>query len=116
MRRYRFIVFSRAVRGREAEYNDWYQNVHLADVVAIEGFTSAQRFCLASTVIGEQGFPYLAIYEIETDDVAAVVARLYSRIGTDAMVISEALDLNASALVYEEMGPSVQVAPQNQRS
>ena len=32
MRRYKMITLSNPTAGREAEYNDWYQNVHLKDL------------------------------------------------------------------------------------
>ena len=41
-------------------YNDWYDNTHLGELLAIDGYTSAQRY---SNSHGE----YLAIYEIDAD-------------------------------------------------
>ena len=38
------FVFTDPVEGKEEEYNDWYNNVHLAEVCQVEGFLSAQRF------------------------------------------------------------------------
>ena len=37
---HRLIVFSAPTPGQEDEYNDWYNNVHLDEVVAIPGFVS----------------------------------------------------------------------------
>ena len=47
MAKYKFIVFSKPVAGKEEEYNDWYQNRHLGEVVQTPGFVAAQRFSLA---------------------------------------------------------------------
>ena len=33
-----FVVLSNPIEGREDEYAQWYQNVHLHDVVALDGF------------------------------------------------------------------------------
>lgn len=59
------LVLSEPVEGREAEYDDWYTNTHLGEVVATDGFVAAQRFGL---VHGE-GAPHghLAVYEVEGD-------------------------------------------------
>ena len=44
MPRYNLIVLTNPVDGREDEYNDWYTNVHLDDVLKIPGVVGAQRF------------------------------------------------------------------------
>ncbi len=53
---------------REQEYNTWYDEVHLPELVAIDGITSARRL---RPVNGEG--PYVALYEIEGDDLQAVL-------------------------------------------
>ena len=65
------------IEGKEKEYNDWYSNVHLKEVVAIKGFKSAQRFKLTKAQQSdEQPFKYMAIYEIENEDVEGTIQRL----------------------------------------
>ena len=109
MRRFKLVVLSNAKDGREDEYNQWYNNRHLADVVAVPGFSSAQRFKLRD----DMGFPhrhqYLAIYEIESDDPQAVIGELMRRRDTPAMLISEALDLESAVSgLFEICSPVVQ--------
>lgn len=59
------VVMTNAEPGRDAEYNDWYTNRHLTDVLALEGFVAAQRFELAETdPPQEHTYRYLAIYEV----------------------------------------------------
>jgi len=41
-----FVVKSNAQAGREDEYNSWYNNIHLPEILKIDGFLSAQRFAL----------------------------------------------------------------------
>ena len=103
------IVFSNPVAGREAEYNDWYQNVHLKQVLALAGFKSAQRFRLALNMSQDRAaHPYLAIYEIETDDLAAVMQAVQNTAGTEQLVVSGALDTaNAFPAIYEELAPAL---------
>ncbi len=40
------VVMSNPAPGKEQEYNDWYTNVHLGDVLKVPGIVSAQRFKL----------------------------------------------------------------------
>ena len=47
MASHRLFVFTQPVEGKDAEYNDWYDKIHLKEVLEIEGFVAAQRFALA---------------------------------------------------------------------
>jgi hypothetical protein len=107
--RYKFLVMSRPVEGQEQEYEEWYQNIHLNDVVAIDGFKSAQRFRLQQAVMPGPDLPgYLAIYDIETDDINSAIQELMKRSASGQMVISKALCTEGGfAAVYEESGPMV---------
>ncbi len=99
MARYSYVVFSRPVLGQEAEYNDWYDDQHLSDVLRVPGFISARRFKSSDDQGGDGA--YLAIYDIESDDPAQTLAELHSRAGSVDMPISPALDLSAvSATLY----------------
>ena len=78
---YKLIVMTQPVEGREQEYNDWYQGMHLADLVAVYGVKSAQRFRLSRTVVADRGpLPDLAISEIETDDIDKTLDDLKARV------------------------------------
>ena len=45
----------------ESAWNDWYDNVHVPELLSVPGFVSAVRF----RQLGAEGH-YLAIYEIES--------------------------------------------------
>ncbi len=60
----RMVVLANAVEGRDEEYNEWYTNVHIPEVLAA-GFTAAQRFKMADAQMGEVPHRYLAIYEFD---------------------------------------------------
>jgi hypothetical protein len=49
-------------------FNDWYDNVHVPDVLKIPGFISGRRFVSPDISTLDTG-RYLALYEIETDDI-----------------------------------------------
>lgn len=108
MPRYKMIVLSSPVEGREAEYNDWYQNTHLGEVVALKGILSAQRFRLAKPMGERQAWPHAAIYEIETDDIDAVLREVQEAAASGALGVSDALARElAYAAIYEEFGEPV---------
>jgi hypothetical protein len=95
-----YTVFSEPVPGQEAEYNRWYTEQHLDDVLRVPGFKAARRYRLAMPD-AQAPAGCLAIYEIETDDPAATLAQLQARAGTAEMPISPALDVSrVTALVY----------------
>lgn len=74
-----FVVISECPKGREAEFNEWYDKVHIPDVLSIPGFVSATRYQLVGEPQEGQG-RYLALYEIEASDPGAPVAALWQSI------------------------------------
>ena len=96
MARYKLVALSNAVEGRDEEFNHWYDTQHLPDVMAVPGFMSAERL----TVLGDGPHRYLAIYEIETDDIAAVLAEFGKRPGTELMPLSDALDISTAQIGF----------------
>jgi len=104
MPKYNFIVFTNPSEGQEDEFNRWYDDVHVPEVIATPGFTGASRFRLATPGVENPEFRYLAIYEIETDDAAATLAELTSRAGDGRFNMSTALG-NAQTMLFEEITP-----------
>ncbi|WP_331539173.1 hypothetical protein [Phenylobacterium sp.] len=94
-----------AVKGREDEYNDWYSNRHSEDLLKIDGVLGVRRFKRPDGEFGR--YKYIALYDIETDQPAAVMAELAKRGGTDALPISSAMDKNVSAILYEAVAPPI---------
>lgn len=91
--RYKMVVLTNAVEGADEEFNRWYDEQHLDDVLAIPGIVSAERFKVAGPA---DKWSYLTLYDVETDDLEAVGAELQKRAGTEAMPISEALDVSTA--------------------
>ena len=70
MTHYRLFAFSDCKDpAREQEFNDWYDNVHLPDMLEVPGMISATRWMSADNKENEVR-RYLAMYEMETDDLA----------------------------------------------
>ncbi len=98
MEKHFLMVLTNPVEGQEEEYNEWYTNTHVKDVLGIPGFVAAQRFKLSGEqLMGDAPYRYLAIYEIETDNLQATMAALGKASEGDGMVISSALDMEALA-------------------
>ncbi len=96
------VVLSNVKGGADAAFNEWYTNTHLGDILAVDGFSAAQRFKLSDSQVGDATSPYayLALYEIDTDDLSGPIAALQAA-GQGAMEISDALDIeNTVAWLY----------------
>ena len=97
-----YLVYSYPVEGMEAAYNQWYSNVHLKEVLQIEGFNSAKRFELTPTqLVEEQEYKYLAMYEIDSDDVEGTKQRLIE--AASWLEMSPALDLKLHVSIYKSI-------------
>ena len=57
---------------RDSEFNTWYDTIHIPDVLSSPGHKSAARYVIKDPVKGKG--KYLAIYEIETDDIKKTMA------------------------------------------
>jgi hypothetical protein len=70
-----FIVHTNPVEGRESEFEEWYTQRHLRDVVAIPGFVRARRYRLSHAQFAPlEDFQFVALYEIEGSTVDAMRA------------------------------------------
>ncbi|MFE4966124.1 hypothetical protein [Streptomyces sp. NPDC056660] len=71
---------------REAEYHAWYEEVHLPEVVSLDGFVSARRL---APVDGKG--PFVALYEMEADDLQAAVDNLQGAVERGELRMSDSL-------------------------
>lgn len=95
MPRHVLMVLTNPVDGKHDEFNRWYDEVHVPDVLSVDGFVAAQRFKLCEPQIrDERPYDYLAIYEIEGDDVGKALDALQASSGK--MDISPTLDSAAA--------------------
>lgn len=85
------LTFSDPVSGREAEYDDWYQNTHLAQVCAIPGVRSAQRFTLVDDRAETIGPRNVAVYQLDGDP-RQVFAEMGARARGGQVDMSSAID------------------------
>lgn len=71
------VVFSNAVDGQDEEFNRWYTEVHVPDVIKLGGATVGRRYKAAGVPL-LPGIPepggYAAIYEVEAETVEQIQA------------------------------------------
>jgi hypothetical protein len=108
MPRFKMIALTRPVPGREAEYNEWYQTKHLPEICAFPGVVGAQRYVEAAALQGGDDRKFLAIYDIETDDLGGFLGAIGKASAEGKMTVSEASD-NAGAytVIFTEFGERV---------
>jgi hypothetical protein len=94
MSRHQLVVLTKALPGREAEFEDWYDTQHVPDVLRVPGVVSARRLHVQQVTAPTEAPAWLslAIYEIEGDDPEAVLTQIKSRARTPEMPLTEALD------------------------
>jgi hypothetical protein len=98
------VVLTEPVEGREDEFNDYYENLHIDEVLASTGWLSGQRFRLSGEVGAKCPLPYLAIYEAEADTAAEVLTTLSAT--RPQRQQSAALNMKTAAVwVYAPTGP-----------
>jgi hypothetical protein len=87
---------------REAEYNEWYSGRHIPEICAITGFVGARRYKVRGAEGSKSGAPkpsYLAIYELEADDLDTPLQELASRSADGRMAKTDALRLSPPPVV-----------------
>ena len=107
------IVFSNPVEGKDDEFNEWYDNVHIPELLAVPGMLSAQRYDLRDAEIYhlQDGRPpeqrYCLIYEME-GDVDAIMAEIQERVAEGKINMADCLDMSSWRLSFwDRLGPKV---------
>jgi hypothetical protein len=92
---------------KDADFNQWYDDVHLSDVLMTPGINKATRFKLAQGKVKEGRGQYLALYELEVDDLSSVMAKLNEtldrRKAEGSVILHPNLEVAGFAL-YEQIG------------
>ena len=96
----------------DGDFNQWYDDVHMKQVLALPGVKSARRFKLAPTQImpgdDAMGRQYLALYEVDVDSWQAFAdsnmqAFTEGRITVDADLLQ--MDPMVKTMMFEEITP-----------
>jgi hypothetical protein len=98
---YKFLVFSDPFEGRDDEYNEWYTNSHLSQLLALRGIIAVQRFKMVEgDDLPKADHRYMAIYEIETDDLNGFYAALRAASASGQITTSPAYNRAASQRAF----------------
>lgn len=92
------IALSKALPGREGEFEQWYGERHLADVTRIDAFQTGALF---RRIGGDGRWDYMAVYAF-TGESGAALSELFARAGSPSMPISDAMDRSAGAMIVAE--------------
>ncbi len=100
------LVFSNPVPGQDDEFNEWYDNRHLADMLAVEGVCSARRYEAVTDSLGNPNpHRYLAIYLCD-GDLDSIAAELEERHKDGRMPVTESYDISTTvSTVWAPCGP-----------
>ena len=105
MARYQYVVLTSPAEGQDNEYNEWYSNTHLGEILQIPGFKSAKRYKVAARSTPLNPPPkqsYLALYEMETDDPEATLGELRRRSAAGLLKSTTSMDRTVtSSILYE---------------
>ncbi|MCK9542594.1 MAG: hypothetical protein M0R03_11260 [Novosphingobium sp.] len=83
-------VLINPVAGREDDFNDWYTNVHIRDVMRFAGSIRVQRLIAAEIQVQTPSHKYFTIYD--TFDPALLSLEHKQAMGTRRMVVTHAHD------------------------
>ena len=103
MAKFLLVIPSSALPGRDQQYNDWYDNEHLADVLKISGIVSGRRYNALPQSPAPAPAKHLSIFEIETADPMAVLGELHRRIQAGEMAMTADIDPSSVQMwLYEQ--------------
>ncbi len=106
-----FLALANAADGaNHDDFNQWYDDVHAKQVLALPGVNSCRRYQLAGTQLMEgdeaMGRQYLALYEVEVDDWAdfqnaMMAAFVEGRITVDDSLLQS--DPMVKTMIFEQI-------------
>jgi hypothetical protein len=112
--RYVYLVMADPLPGREFDFNDFYQNTHMGDLVQLPGWTGAQRFRLVPVMPRTTQPLYrrgnLIIWDQEGDDLAKLQSESRNAIAGGKSRLIPGFDYSADgpvSVTYQVIGPRV---------
>ena len=98
------LVLTEPTEGEADEFNQYYENLHLDEVLQTTGWKTAQRYQLVEQAGQECPLPYLAVYEAESVEGKSAIDRMNETRWERQQ--SKALNRRtAGAWIFEAIGP-----------
>ena len=98
------LVLTEPTEGQEEEFNRYYEDLHLDEVLQSTGWKSAQRFRLVDQAGQDCSQPYLAFYVTEADESETAI-EVMNRTRSQRVQSDSLNRRTAAAWVFEEIGP-----------
>jgi hypothetical protein len=99
------VVFTNPVDGREDEFNEWYDGVHVPEIMAATGISAVSRYEAAPRPEADRPVPphkYLALYDLGDDPMSALTKLAEAR---PTLTQCDALDEQRLSFVYRKRSP-----------
>ena len=96
--KYIMAVYSNAMPGRDADYMEWYKNVHMGEICTLPGVKGGHVFEAIPASPVQPIATYLAIYDLEVDDPTSVVAAMGKMGAEGRMTMSDAIDVSSAKI------------------
>ena len=98
------LILTEPTDGQEETFNDYYEHLHLKEVLDTTQLQTAQRFKLVDQAGEPCPLPYLAVYETEADNAEDIIRDLNDTRAQRQQ--SDALNRRTGRVwVFEETGP-----------
>jgi hypothetical protein len=82
---------------RDDEYDQWYSKIHMPEVLAVPGFLAGRRYRVPAGA--DSAHAYLAVYEIEADDLTAPFAELRARSASGVVQRSDVVGVDPAPVI-----------------
>jgi len=98
------LVLTEPTEGKEEAFNEYYEQLHLKEVLSSTELKSAQRYQLVDQVGEDCPLPYLALYEGDSSDTASFIENLNETRSQRQQ--SDSLNKRTARIwVFEAIGP-----------
>ena len=98
------VVFTNAAPGRDDEFNRWYDEIHVDEVLAVPPIKSCTRYKISDVGGEPPTHRYLALYEFEGDPKAASDALMSASASFNMSDVMQDPEL----LMVEKISPKVE--------
>ena len=101
---YSWVILTNCVKGANRKFEEWYDKVHIPDLLRVPGIVSATRgkATRVQAILTQQGafalaqdfdppFEYVAVYKLETEDPESILREVMRRAFTADMMIADEL-------------------------
>jgi hypothetical protein len=93
------MVLASPAEGRVQDFEKWFNEVHIPDVVKVPGFLSGQLFKFHRALDGVFPTQYVAVYHVETDDLEGMFAELDRREKSGEMTFEGSDAINMKSML-----------------